>query len=75
MAELGVYAGLFLIDMWRGLGPAVQKQALDILLRRSEWVPLLLDAVEEQEVPVFVFDAMRRDQLLRHPDKGIVAEA
>ncbi len=68
-------AGLFLVDMWRGLGPAVQKQALDILLRRTEWVPLLLDAVEEEVVPVFAFDAMRRDQLLRHPNEKLRTRA
>ncbi len=60
-----------LLENWAGLVPVAQKLALDVLLRRAEWVPWLLDAMDEGLIPAFALDAIRRNRLLQHPDGAI----
>jgi hypothetical protein len=40
-----------LLRGWKGYGPALRAQALDVLLSREEWLRPLLDALERQQVP------------------------
>jgi putative membrane-bound dehydrogenase-like protein len=60
---------------WKGYTPALQSQALDLLLSRDDWQRRLLLALERNEVPAAQFDAQHRQRLLGHRDEGVRARA
>src|SRR5262249_33061562 len=57
-----------LLKGWRGYGPGLRSQVLDVLFRRPDWLKAALDAVEKKQVLPFEIDAARRQQLLQHKD-------
>jgi putative membrane-bound dehydrogenase-like protein len=67
-------AGILLAG-WKGYGPNLRGQVLDLLLSRERWQPLVLTAMEEQRVLPVDFDAARRQRLLEHKSSEIRSRA
>src|SRR5688572_3907690 len=63
------------IAHWKTFGPAVRKQALDVLLNHRLRVPTLLTAVESGKIERGAFDLPRREKLLLNPDSNISSKA
>jgi putative heme-binding domain-containing protein len=53
-----------LLAGWKSYGPSLRLVVLDTLLRRAEWVPTILQAIEQQQIAGLEIDAARRQQLL-----------
>src|SRR5207249_963430 len=64
-----------LLRGWRGYGPGLRAQVLEVLSRRDDWLRAALDAVEQQQLPAAEVDAARRQQWLTHKDAGIRSRA
>lgn len=64
-----------LVRGWKGYGPALRPQVLDVLFRRDAWVKALLDAIEKKQITVAELDATRRQRLLTHKDTAIRTRA
>jgi putative heme-binding domain-containing protein len=64
-----------LVRNWRGYGPGVRAQVLDLLLRRGEWANALLDAIERQQVLASEIGAAQRQRLLDQRDGSLRARA
>jgi putative membrane-bound dehydrogenase-like protein len=60
-----------LLRGWKGYGPALRSRVLDVLLRRTDRIRAVLDAVRHKEILVFEIDAVRRQRLLQHPVRSI----
>jgi putative membrane-bound dehydrogenase-like protein len=60
---------------WKGYGPAVRAQVLDTLLGRLEWVPPLLDVIDNKLILPSEVDAIRRQRLLEHKTESIRVRA
>ena len=56
---------------WKAYGPAVRTQVLDTLLGRLEWVPPLLDGIDNKIILPSEVDAIRRQRLLEHKTESI----
>jgi len=54
-----------LISGWRGHGPALRAQILDVLLSREAWTEALLAKIEARAVAAADIDATRRQRLLQ----------
>src|SRR5207249_3709551 len=55
-----------LLRGWKGYGPALRVQILDVLLGRADYLKALLDALEHKQLLAFEIDAARRQRLLQH---------
>jgi putative heme-binding domain-containing protein len=64
-----------LLSDWDGRSAALRREIIGLLLARADRAGLLLDALEKGGIRVAELDAARRDQLLRHPDKGVSERA
>jgi putative heme-binding domain-containing protein len=60
-----------LLHGWKGYGPALRTQVLEVLGRRDEWLRAALDAVEKRQLPAAEVDAVRRQRLLDHKDRAV----
>jgi putative membrane-bound dehydrogenase-like protein len=60
-----------LLRGWKGYSPALRSQAVEVLLRRDEWLQAVLDAVEAKQVLPFEIDAARRQRLLEHKTAAV----
>jgi putative heme-binding domain-containing protein len=60
-----------LLHGWKGYGPALRTQVLEVLSRRDEWLRATLDAVEKKQLPAAEIDAVRRQRLLDHKDRDV----
>jgi putative heme-binding domain-containing protein len=60
-----------LVRGWKGYGPTLRSQVLDVLLRRDAWVKATLDALEAKQILPFEVDAARRQRLLQHRDPAV----
>jgi putative membrane-bound dehydrogenase-like protein len=60
-----------LLRGWKGYGPGLRTQVLEVLSRRDEWLRAALDAVEKKQLPAAEIDAVRRQRLLNHKDAAI----
>jgi putative membrane-bound dehydrogenase-like protein len=60
-----------LLADWKGHGPALRSEILDVLLSRTRWVEMLLAAIESKQVPASDIDAARRQRLLRFKDDAL----
>ncbi len=65
----------FLLANWATLAPAVRGGIVTELLRREEWIRVLLDAVEKGTVSPGEIDHVSRLRLARHGNAKIVARA
>jgi putative heme-binding domain-containing protein len=61
----------FLVEGWRGYGPARRQQVLDVLLSRDLWIERLLTAIEAGDISTADLDANRRQRLSAHPSEAI----
>jgi putative membrane-bound dehydrogenase-like protein len=68
-------AAAVILDGWGSYTPALQTQALDLLLSRPAWQARLLAALEKKEIAPGLIDAARRQRLLTHRDDRIRAGA
>ncbi|HMO36079.1 MAG TPA: ThuA domain-containing protein, partial [Gemmatales bacterium] len=59
----------------REFTPATRTEAIKLLLRRSDGIKALLDAMDKNEVPLTELTLEQRQALLAHPDEGIVTQA
>jgi putative heme-binding domain-containing protein len=60
-----------LLRGWKGYGPALRAQVLDLLLVREDRLKALLDALEHKQILPFEIDAARRQRLLQHRNVAI----
>jgi putative membrane-bound dehydrogenase-like protein len=58
------YVPELLLRGWKGYGPAMRVQVLDVMLARPQWTGNLLDAIDHKQVLPFEVDAARRQRLL-----------
>lgn len=64
-----------LIDAWQGLSPAVRGEVVEILLGRREWMGVLLDAIESQQILPGYIAPVRRRRLVEDSDREIRSRA
>jgi putative membrane-bound dehydrogenase-like protein len=64
-----------LLRGWKGHGPALRSQILDVLFRRDDGLKATLAAVERKQVLPFEIDAARRQRLLQHRSEAIRTRA
>jgi putative membrane-bound dehydrogenase-like protein len=67
----GAQPAELLLRGWKGYGPGLRTQVLEILSRRDEWLRAALAAVEKKQLPAAEIDAVRRQRLLDHKDKEV----
>jgi putative heme-binding domain-containing protein len=60
-----------LLKGWKGYGPALRSQVLDVLFQRPNRVRVVLAALQDKRILPFEVDAVRRQRLLQHKDPGI----
>jgi putative heme-binding domain-containing protein len=64
-----------LLAAWTDAAPALQTHILDLLLARSDGTTAVLDAIENQTIPIRFMDAARRQRLLATRDASLKARA
>lgn len=57
-----------LLKRWKGQAPAIRGRILTIILRREEWLPALLDAIESGLIAAGEIGALERAGLTSHPN-------
>jgi putative heme-binding domain-containing protein len=55
-----------LLREWKSYSPTLRTQVLDVLLRRDDWLKIVLDALDRKHVLPADIDAPRRQRLLGH---------
>lgn len=68
-------AGNVLVAALPRLTPNTKKEALNILLKRSEWTDSLLDSAENGELNLALLPLAQQQNLSRHPDKKLANRA
>ncbi len=64
-----------IIAAWDGLSPSVRREAIEVLLSRSQWSHDLLDAIERQQISASYIETARRSSLLNHADEELRTQA
>jgi putative heme-binding domain-containing protein len=64
-----------ILDPWRGYSPAGRKHAVDAMLAQINRVPILLKAIEDEQVERSAVDAGARSHLYDIPDPAIQKKA
>ena len=67
--------GEFLVTRWQRMSPVVRQKALEVLLSRSNWIPVVFRAVDEGHISAAMIGPSKRDQLLKHRDQSIRRQA
>src|SRR5438132_2505748 len=57
-----------LLRGWKGYGPRLRPQVLDVLLRRDPGVKSVLDAIEAKQILPLDIDAAHRQRLTDNPN-------
>jgi len=60
-----------LIAQWKQLSPTLRAQSMDVMLSRTEWTRIAMDAVEQKRILPSEIDTIRRQKLLDHRDPEI----
>ena len=60
-----------LLSGWKGQAPSIRSRILTLILRREEWLPTLLDAMEAGRVAKGELDALERTGLTSHPNASL----
>jgi len=68
-------AAVLLIEKWNKTTPLARSEIVETLASKNAWVPLLLAAVKENQIPAGEISAAHRAQLLKHPDAAIRKQA
>ena len=64
-----------LLATWKGHGPALRTEVLNVLVGRLDWCRALLAAVQKGEVPAGQIESTFQQKLLNHPDATIKKRA
>lgn len=64
-----------LLAGWAGYSPRLRDEVLEALLARTNRLPVLLEAIAQGDVAASTVTAIRRVQLLEHPDEAIRTQA
>jgi putative membrane-bound dehydrogenase-like protein len=64
-----------IVESWNGLSPSVRREAIEVLLSRTAWTHLLLDAVDKQRISASAIETARRAALLTHSDAELRGRA
>ncbi len=67
-------AGL-LIERYAAMSPRLKSQAADVLFSRASWIAALLDAIEQEAIPLGDVDPARLKLLTDHADASISERA
>jgi putative heme-binding domain-containing protein len=67
--------GSAIIDHWAQLSPAVRRNALAVLMRRSEWAMALLDAVEKHNLSKGDLAPEHWSNLKQNPNRAVARRA
>ncbi len=67
--------GELFVIRWEQLSPVVRQKILDVLLSRTNWIPVLFSAIEQGRIGVAMIGPTDRDQLLKHRDESIRSRA
>jgi putative membrane-bound dehydrogenase-like protein len=67
--------GPALLRHWRAYSPEARTKAVGALLAQKSRVPLLLDAIEKQQVELAMIEVGARNRLLESSDRAIVERA
>jgi putative membrane-bound dehydrogenase-like protein len=60
-----------LLRGWKAFAPAQRRQVLGVLLSRGQWLPAVLDALENKTIAPSEIDAVLRQRLLDHRSDNI----
>jgi putative membrane-bound dehydrogenase-like protein len=60
-----------LLKGWKGYGPPLRSQVLDVLFQRPPGIKSVLTALGDKRLLAFEIDAVRRQRLLQHRDPSI----
>jgi putative membrane-bound dehydrogenase-like protein len=63
------------VERWGRFTPALRRQAIELLLKRSEWTGTLLGALEDGTIGVADLAIDQANRLAAHPDKSIAERA
>jgi putative heme-binding domain-containing protein len=64
-----------LLSNWQSLGPNLKTEAVTVLLSRSQWLDVLLTALEQGKVPPSQIGTVAQQKLLANPNANIKARA
>ena len=64
-----------LIDRYAAMSPRLKSQAADVLFSRASWIAALLDAIEQEAIPLGDVDPARLKLLTDHADASISERA
>lgn len=64
-----------LISRWKQLTPPVREEGMTILLSRPAWLPLVVEALEQGNIPAGQLSIPHRARTLAAADKALVARA
>ncbi|MCE9529354.1 MAG: c-type cytochrome [Planctomycetales bacterium] len=64
-----------LISRWKQLTPPVREEGMTILLSRPDWLPLVVEALEQGNIPAGQLSIPHRARILLAADKALVARA
>lgn len=65
------HVGTSLLTTWKRYSPKIRSMVLDVLVSRSSWTRMLLDAVAADAVASTDIEPARRQRLIVHPNKEI----
>lgn len=71
----GDRVGEALILGWRGYGPAMRQEAINVLFSRAEWVQALLNGIENDKISTGELGLAYQQKLLSHSQSAIRARA
>ena len=60
-----------LLKGWKNYGPSLRNEVLDAILNRPQWATILIDAIGDGHVLPTEIDAIRRQRLLKTPDRAV----
>ena len=60
-----------LIERYAAMSPRLKSQAADVLFSRASWIVALLDAIEQEAIPLGDVDPARLKLLTDHADEGV----
>jgi len=67
--------GESLMARWKSLSPVVRQNVLAVLLSRTNWIPVVFDAIEQGLLSVAMIGTAERTQLIEHRDNFVRSQA
>ncbi|MES2791473.1 MAG: PVC-type heme-binding CxxCH protein [Planctomycetota bacterium] len=60
-----------LLAGWNTFSPPVRTEVVEAMLARADWIPLLLDSVQQEKIGIGQITPVRRGLLMKHADPAI----